>query len=82
MNTQTFNIALPRELVKKIDLTAKEEYKNRSELIRGALVSYLKDKDEWNQIFTSFQKAAKKAGITTEKQVNEMVREYRHGKQQ
>lgn len=82
MNTQTFNIALPRELVKKVDRTAKREYKNRSELIRGALVSYLKDKDEWNQIFTSFRKAAKKAGITTEKQVNEMVREYRHGKQQ
>lgn len=81
MNTQTFNIALPRELVKKVDRTAKREYKNRSELIRGALVSYLKDKDEWNQIFTSFRKAAKKAGITTEKQVNEMVREYRHGKQ-
>lgn len=82
MNTQTFNIALPRELVKKVDRTAKEEYKNRSELIRGVLVSYLKDKDEWSQIFTSFRKAAKKAGITTEKQVNEMVREYRHGKQQ
>lgn len=82
MNTQTFNIALPRELVRKIDLTAKEEYKNRSELIRGALVAYLKDKNEWNQIFTAFRKAAKKAGITTEKQVNDMVREYRHGKRQ
>lgn len=82
MNTQTFNIALPKELVKKVDRTAKQEYKNRSELIRGALVTYLKDKDAWNQIFTSFGKAAKKAGITTKKQVNEMVREYRHDKQQ
>lgn len=80
MNTQTFNIALPRELVKRVDLTAKQEYKNRSELIRAALVAYLRNKNEWNQIFSSFGKAAKKAGITTEKQVNEMVREHRHGK--
>ncbi|MBI3631647.1 MAG: ribbon-helix-helix protein, CopG family [Candidatus Staskawiczbacteria bacterium] len=35
MNTQTFNIALPKELVKEVDRTAKQEYKNRSELIRG-----------------------------------------------
>ncbi len=82
MNTQTLNISLPRELVKRVDRTARQEYKNRSELIRGALAAYLKSKDEWNQIFTSFGKAAKKAGITTEEQVNEIVREHRHGKQQ
>ena len=29
MQTQTFNIALPKELVKKIDATAKKEYKER-----------------------------------------------------
>lgn len=82
MNTQTFNIALPRELLKKVDEQAKEEYKNRSEFIREALRIYLNRRAEWNQIFTSFGKAAKKAGITTEQQVNELVREHRHGKRQ
>ena len=41
MQTQTFNIALPKELVKKIDATAKKEYKNRSEFIREAVRKYL-----------------------------------------
>ena len=35
MQTQTFNIALPKDLVKKVDQQAKEEYKNRSELTRS-----------------------------------------------
>lgn len=82
MNTQTFNISLPRELVKKVDKQAKEEYRNRSDFIREALIARLKEKDAWNQIFASFGKAAKKAGITTEEQVNELVREHRHGKKQ
>ena len=37
MQTRTLNIALPKELVKKVDEVAKKEYKNRSELIREAL---------------------------------------------
>ncbi|MBI2036155.1 ribbon-helix-helix protein, CopG family [Candidatus Microgenomates bacterium] len=41
MPTQTFNIALPQELVKEVDKRAKIEYKNRSELIREALRVYL-----------------------------------------
>lgn len=82
MNTQTLNISLPRELVKKVDKAAKEEYRNRSDFIREALIVRLGDKNAWNQIFSSFGKAAKKAGITTEEQVNEIVREHRHGKRQ
>lgn len=82
MNTQTFNISLPRKLVKKVDELAKSEYRNRSDFIREALIARLKDKDAWNQIFASFGKAAKKAGITTEEQVNELVEKHRHGKRQ
>ncbi len=82
MNTQTLNISLPRELVKKVDQQAKEEYRNRSEFIRQALRVYLNRRNEWNQIFAAFGKAAKKAGIKTEEQVNEIVKEHRHGKHQ
>lgn len=80
MQTQTLNIALPKKLVKKIDQQAKEEYRNRSELIREALRIYLKRREEWSQIFKAGRQAAKKMGITSEKQINDIVYEYRHGR--
>ncbi len=80
MQTQTFNIALPLELVKKVDETAKREYRNRSELIREALRTYIGDREKLNQIFKAGEKAVKKMGITSEKQIDDIVYEYRHGK--
>ena len=80
MQTQTLNIALPMNLVKKVDDRAKKEYKNRSELIREALRIYLQDTQEWEEIFESGQKAMKKMGIKSEKEVENIVYEYRHGR--
>lgn len=80
MQTQTFNIALPSNLVARMDLVATSEYRNRSELIREAVRIYLEDKLEWNDIFEFGQKAGKKAGIKSEEDVNRIVQEYRHGK--
>ena len=76
MNTQTLNISLPRELVKKVDKLAKKEYRNRSELIRQALRRYLEDRYEWENLLSY----GKKMGIKSEKQVNDIVYEYRHGR--
>lgn len=80
MSTQTLNIALPRELVEKVDEAAKREYKNRSELIREALRVYLKDVEEWGQVFRAGRAAGRKAGIKSEADVDRIVYEYRHGK--
>lgn len=80
MLTQTFNIALPKDLVKKVDERAKKEYRNRSELIRTALVGYLNDRQEWEEIFDYGEKAMKQMGIKSEKQVDEIVYEFRHGR--
>ncbi len=80
MQTQTLNIALPRDLVKKVDEVARSEYRNRSELIREALRIYLQDKEEWQQIFRAGEKAMKKMGIKNEEEVNKIVYEYRHGR--
>ncbi|MBI3283096.1 ribbon-helix-helix protein, CopG family [Candidatus Curtissbacteria bacterium] len=80
MQTQTLNIALPRELVKKVDEVAKREYRNRSELIREALRGYLEDKNEWEQIFQTGEKAMKEMGIKSEEDVDKIVYEYRHPK--
>ncbi len=80
MQTQTFNIALPKELVKKVDEVAKREYRNRSELIREAVRRYIKDLDEWEQIFRSGEKAAKRLGLKSEQDIDKVVYEFRHGK--
>lgn len=80
MQTQTLNIALPKELVKKVDEVAKKEYRNRSELIREALRVYLKDERQWEQIFKAGEKAMKEMGIKSEKQIDEIVYEFRHGR--
>lgn len=80
MNTQTLNIALPKELVKKVDELAQKEYRNRSELIRQALRVYLEEKSGWEQIFKAGEKAMKDMGIKNEEEINEIVYEYRHGR--
>jgi len=80
MQTQTFNIALPRELVKKVDQMAKREYKNRSELIREALRVYLTKIDRWEKIFEAGQRAVKKMGIKNEEELDNIVYEFRHGR--
>lgn len=78
MQTQTFNIALPKELVEQIDITAKKEYRNRSELIREALRMYLEDKKEWEYLFQTGKQIAAKMNIKSEAQVNKLVYEVRH----
>lgn len=80
MQTQTFNISLPKKLVNKIDRTAKKEYRNRSEFIREAVIKYMKDFEDWEEIYAFGKEALKKSGVKTENQVNDIVYKYRHGK--
>ena len=80
MNTQTLNIALPTDLVQRVDRVAKKEYRNRSELIREALRVYLEDKTEWEEIYKLGENAMKKMGITSEEDIDRIVYEYRHKK--
>ena len=80
MNTQTFNIALPEDLVKKADEIAKKEYRSRSELIREALRTYIEDKEQWEQIFVAGEKAMRDMSINTEDEVDKIVHDFRHQK--
>ena len=80
MNTQTLNISLSKDLVKKVDERAKKEYKNRSEFIREALRVYLADRDDWYDLLEYGKKAGKKMGIKNEEDVNKIVYESRHDK--
>lgn len=80
MQTQTLNIALPKDLVKKVDARAKKEYRNRSELIREALRVYLAKIERWDKILEQGKEYGKKLNIKSEGDVNRIIREYRHGK--
>lgn len=76
----TLNISLPTPLVKKADKAAKERFATRSDLIREALWVYLKDKDDWNQIFAWGKEAGRKMGIKSEEDVNKIIEDYRNEK--
>jgi CopG family transcriptional regulator / antitoxin EndoAI len=78
MDTQSFNIVLPLELVKKVDAIAKKEYRNRSELIREALRIYLKDEQEWEDLFAYGAGKRKKLKLKNENEVDSIVASYRH----
>jgi len=79
MKSKTFNMSLPASLLAKIDAVAKREYRNRSELIREALRKYVQDIEEWEALFTYGHQQAREKGVKSERQVNEIVRQYRHG---
>lgn len=78
MQTQTLNIALPKDLVKKVDEVAKKEYRNRSELIREALRVYIKDLEEWEDIFEYGKKIGRKMGVKNEADVDKIIYKFRH----
>jgi len=80
MNTRTLNIALPIDLVNKVDELAKKEYRNRSELIREALRVYMEDKGMWDEIYKLGEKVMQKMGITSEEEIDKIVYDYRHKK--
>lgn len=87
MATQTINISLPKELVKKIDNAAKAEYASRSDYIRQALVGKLKadriESDDWDLLEVLADEigdAASKAGYKTEQDFVRATKEVRREK--
>lgn len=57
--SKTFNISLPENLVKKMDIFAEQNYMSRSELIRTAVLKEIKAQDDsWKQVvdFTKINK--------------------------
>lgn len=80
MQSQTLNISLPKELVKKTDEAARKAFKNRSEYIRDALVKQLNKENEWEEIFAEGRKIGEKMGIKSEDDVVKIIKEYRREK--
>ena len=78
MSSKAFNITLPQELVKKIDIAAKREYSNRSDYIRGVLVRDLNEREQWSTFFEKTQAKGNRLGIKTEQQVYDTIEEYKN----
>lgn len=73
MKTKTINISLPDQVLKEIDRKAKEEYRSRSELLKDASLFYIQTKDNWLVLQTDLTSRAKKLGIKTEDDVENMI---------
>lgn len=80
MRTKSFNISLPKTLVDLADSRAEKEFRNRSEFIREALWVYLKNKEDWKELLAYGRRQGQKMGIKSEKDVDRIVYESRHGK--
>lgn len=73
MKAKTVNISLPEQLLSEIDQKAREEYRSRSELIKEAAVFYIRTKDNWAIIQDDLSAKAKKLGIKTEDDIEDLV---------
>lgn len=67
--TQTFNISFPRALVAEIDAKADEQFASRSDFLRTAALQYLRNEQEWKELFDY----GKKIGAQAEPQSEEEV---------
>lgn len=79
MSSKTFNLSLPEELVKLLDKQAKKEMTSRSDIIRQAALTYLRNNplEIWNAIAPKTSRLARKAGVYTEQDVVRMTKEIR-----
>jgi CopG family transcriptional regulator/antitoxin EndoAI len=74
--TKVLTLSLPPEMLKEVEILVKEEKRTKSELFREALRKYINDRN-WQQIRQWGMKTARDLDISTEEEVNELVRKYR-----
>lgn len=72
MKVKTINISLPEQLLSRIDLKAKEEYRSRSELLKEAAVFYIQTKNNWAVLQNDIVVKAKIMGIKSENDVEKL----------
>ena len=76
MKAQTLNISLPSNLVTLMDQVAKKQFSSRSDLIRIAIVSYMKRQEMWADIFAQGGVSAKKTKLK-ERELERIIDDYR-----
>lgn len=76
MNTTIINISIGKKLLKEADTIAKKESRNRSELFREAVRSYLIRQKELSNIFDYGKSQARKLKIRRS-DINRLIKETR-----
>lgn len=74
MGIATVNISFQDDLLKQIDLVAKDETRSRSELIREAARMYIERKKRWQSIFSYGENLAAERGLREADVGNEVRR--------
>jgi len=68
-NSQTFNISFPSELVELMDSKAKAQFGSRSDLMRQAVLQYLRSEQQWEELFRYGQSIGAKTRPRSEEAV-------------
>ncbi len=68
-NAQTFNISFPKQLVEQIDAKAKEQFGSRSDLMRAAVLQYLRNEQQWEELFRYGKIIGSQVGSRSEEDV-------------
>lgn len=75
MPSQTFNISMDEELVKKLDEQARREYSSRSDFIRKAVINQLNTEQALTMVFDRANAKGRAQGITSEEQVYDIIKD-------
>jgi metal-responsive CopG/Arc/MetJ family transcriptional regulator len=76
MATTTINISLSKQLLDEADRVAEKEYRNRSELIREALRSYILTRQNLDSLYGYSALQARKKRVTV-KSLDRVIADYR-----
>lgn len=74
---RTVTISLPPDLAAQVDAAAATEGRSRSELFREAARQYLRSREQWTRLYTYGERAAERAGVTSEDEVAAAITEHR-----
>ena len=80
MAGSTVNISFNKELLAKIDKTAKQESRTRSDLIREAARLYIGRKNRWEMIFSFGSSQVRRLGLR-EEDIAAEIQKYRAKKE-
>ncbi len=72
MKSAIINISFNQDLLRQLDLLAKEESRSRSELIREATRMYIERRKRWDTLFSTVASRAKATDLSQEDIVREI----------
>jgi len=75
--SKTTTISLPPKLFRETERLAKAKGMTRSELFRDAMRRYRRDEDEWKELVAYGSRAAVRAGIRSEEDVERLIDDIR-----